>query len=554
MRTALRLLLAAVGLGSLLPTGAAAQTGRLDTGFGQGGVATTPMGLERNTDFAMDAAVLSDRRVVVGGTVDNDDGPMGLGLARYLPSGELDPSFGDGGRVVTTRFPSALNAWAMLRQPDGRLLVGGSMCDGSPCDMTVVRYTADGALDGTFGDGGFARVEFPPCGDERRRGTVSDLALDGSGRIVAAGNACTGSSGSSTDAAVIRLRDDGSLDDTFGEGGRAWIDLGDFGSAAASVAVDGQGRIVLGGTTDLGETPNVAARLTPAGRPDPSFDGDGLRLFRLEGMGSIVHQVGVLPDDRVVLGGVAIIDAVAGAWFVRRLAVDGSDDVSYDGDGTAFLRHPTKDAALGMLVAADGSVTLSGQRYEEGRGSHMAVGRLTPSGAVDGAFGDGGVTFIPSAEESLGTALAAGPGGSLVVTGWSGSQEDRYVFATARLLGDGSSSLPPPAPEVGDAPLRIPVRNGARVKLRRNGTFALRLGPFVEQASGRVEMLRGTRRFAARDFTVERYGTVNVRLRASRRVRRLARRRGGVRVSARLTARDVRARYAARRFAFRLVR
>jgi uncharacterized delta-60 repeat protein len=504
-----------------------------------GQVFTTPMGGERNTDFAEGVVVLPDRRIVAAGTVDWDLGPVAIGLVRYLPSGELDPSFGDGGRVVTRG--EVLSGRALARQPDGKLLVGGTACEGATCDMLVARYTPDGALDGSFGSGGIARVRFGACGDDPPRAGALDLALEPGGAIVAAGAACTGESYS--DAAAIRLGADGSLDGSFGDGGRASIELGDFGSEAYGVEIDADGRIVLGGSSQLSETPNLVARLTRDGRPDPSFDGDGVRLLPRVGEGSGGLDVGVLPDRRVLLAGVATFGGVSDGWFVTRLNADGSDDPSY---GTPVVRGRTNAAALGMLVES-GGVTLTGQRYEEGRGSHIGVARLTPSGAI------AGVALLPAAQESMGRALARGPDGSLAIAGWAGDAESRYAFAVARVGDDGPGSVPAPAPPGTDPALRIPVRSPARVRLRRDRTFTLRLGPFVEQVTGRVEMLLGPRRFARRGFSAARGGTVSVRLRATRRVRRLAARRRGVRVVARLTARDVRARYAARRFAFRLV-
>ena len=537
---------------ALAASPAAAQVGTVDGGFGPGGVAITPFAGERNQDFADDVVVLPDGRIVAAGTVDWDLGPVSIGLARYLPSGELDPAFGDGGRVVTRR--EVLTGRALVRQPDGRLVVGGAACEGATCDMSVVRYTADGALDGSFGDGGFVRVGWPACGDEPPRAGVLDLALEPDGDIVAAGSVCE--TPSKSNVAAVRLTPGGALDPSFGDGGRAVVDVGDFASGATGVAIDAVGRVVLGGGVSLGETPNLAVRLTAAGQPDPLFDGDGVRMLPRVGAGSDTHDVGVLPDRRIVVAGTATHEGVAGAWFVKRLHPDGSDDASYDGDGTTVLYVRTNSAALGVLTGADGTITLAGQRYEEGRGSHIGVARFTPAGALDTSFGGGGITLVPAAQESMGRAIAAGPGGSLAVAGWAGDPEARYAFAVTRLRGSGAGGpTPPPGPGGGPAEpaLRIPVRSGTRIRLRRNGTFRLALGPFTAQVSGRIEMLLGPRRFARRAFTAGRGESTSVRLRTSRRIRRLAARRRGVRVVARLTARDTAARYAARRFAFRLV-
>ena len=102
-----------VALAALLlatPAGAAARPGEVDRGFG-GGVVLTGFGAERNSDSAEGVVVLGDGRVAAAGLVDSDSGPVGIGVSRYLPSGELDASFGDGGRVITNPVPMLGRAW-----------------------------------------------------------------------------------------------------------------------------------------------------------------------------------------------------------------------------------------------------------------------------------------------------------------------------------------------------------------------------------------------------------------------------------------------------------
>jgi uncharacterized delta-60 repeat protein len=532
---------------------AGAQLGSLDTGFGRDGVALTNLLDEGDTDFADDVVALGDGRIVAAGTADWDGAAEGLGLARYLPSGELDASFGDGGRVVTGG--QIVTGRALVRHGDGKLVAGGGACDAERCDLAIVRYLPDGALDGSFGQGGVARVPFGACGEELPRASVLDLAIEDDGDIVAAGHACDGDP--YDDVAVARLRPDGRLDPSFGDGGKVFIDASPAWTGAAhGVAVDGDGRIVLTGEVAVDGRSAFVARLTPGGALDSSFAGGGLRVLPQVGTSARGFELGVLPDRRVVLNGVAVVDGFSDGWFVRRLLPDGSDDPSYDGDGVALVRGRTGDSALGMALHDGGAVTLAGQRCEEGVACHMGVARLGPAGGLEWQ------TVVPAAGESMARAVAEGPGGSLAVVGWAGDAEARYVFAVTRLRGSGSppppSAGPPPGPgpgpRAGDPPLRIPVRSSSRVALHRDGTFRLALGPFVEQvADGRVAILLRGRAVARRAFTASRGGSASLRLKVSRRLRRLAARRGGLPLVARLEARDVRARYAARRFAFRLV-
>ncbi len=68
--------------------------------------------------------------------------------------GDLDPAFGTNGVVVTTTVNSA-TAWAVVLQPDGRIVVAGG-----GYNFALVRYDTDGTLDGTFGSGGEVETAF----------------------------------------------------------------------------------------------------------------------------------------------------------------------------------------------------------------------------------------------------------------------------------------------------------------------------------------------------------------------------------------------------------
>ena len=116
--------------------------GELDTGFGESGTVVT------NFAALGDAAVAiqPDGKIVAACGL---DGPRSFGVARYEGDGTLDAGFGDGGKV-RTRFPGGAAAHAVVVQPDGKIVVGGS----NGGDFALARYTTDGTLDAGFGRGG----------------------------------------------------------------------------------------------------------------------------------------------------------------------------------------------------------------------------------------------------------------------------------------------------------------------------------------------------------------------------------------------------------------
>jgi uncharacterized delta-60 repeat protein len=157
-------------------------------------------------------------------------------------SGDLDPTFGDGGRVVfepvvtdPTGFPQDPDPTAVAVQPDGRIVVAGWF-GGS---VWAARYTADGQLDPTFGVDG----KVTPG-----TGTVAAIAFQPDGRIVLAG----GTGDDTPDVVAFRLTADGKLDPTFGNGGTATVTFDAAGptlDTAVAAAVLPDGRIVMGGST-----------------------------------------------------------------------------------------------------------------------------------------------------------------------------------------------------------------------------------------------------------------------------------------------------------------
>lgn len=102
------------------------------------------------------------------------------------PDENLDPSFGTDGKVVTDFTGSTDVGLAMVIQPDGKILVGGSTAntDTNGTDYGLARYNSEGSLDQTFGTGGKVLTDVGGQGD-----FIAAIALQSDGKIVAAGRA-----------------------------------------------------------------------------------------------------------------------------------------------------------------------------------------------------------------------------------------------------------------------------------------------------------------------------------------------------------------------------
>jgi uncharacterized delta-60 repeat protein len=216
--------------------------GSLDPFFGSGGRVTT--------SFAGDAtaaavAVQTDGKLVTVGHASNR-----FALARYDTDGTLDPFFAGSGRVVTS-FSGDAEALALVLQPDGKFVAGGSVSDGVTSRFALARYDADGSLDPFFGSQGRVVTAFP--GDA----AVSALVLQPDGKLIAVGRASNDGTGT---FALARYDADGTLDPFFGTGGRVTTSFsGDAEAHAAALGTDGR-LVAAGGVSSVGRSDFALAR------------------------------------------------------------------------------------------------------------------------------------------------------------------------------------------------------------------------------------------------------------------------------------------------------
>ena len=139
-----------------------AADGDLDTTFGTGGKVTTAIGSD--TDQALSVAIQSDGKIVAAGNSNNGN-DYDFALVRYDANGSLDTSFGTGGKV-TTDFGSANDfARSVAIQSDGKIVVAGYSNNGSNDDFALVRYNTDGSLDASFDSDGKVTTDFGSAND-----------------------------------------------------------------------------------------------------------------------------------------------------------------------------------------------------------------------------------------------------------------------------------------------------------------------------------------------------------------------------------------------------
>lgn len=285
-------------------------------------------------------------------------------------AGTLDPTFnGDGIRKFPIPEISALQTYAVLALPEGKLLVGMLM-QGRGAGFAVARLNMAGELDaGTgFGDKqhGFVVISFPNTHIDH---------LFGLSRLNDGGSLVVGQYGSleglSSGLVIVRLREDGQLNSGFGTGGAIFLEHFDIGNPEQKIKL----------------TPGVVFRegeKNPEQRPLTTGNS---------GM-SVIEQ----PDGKIVLVSTGFEDLAKMRGVVMRLNSDGSFDKGFNGSGAAFVHleedYEIESYGLGVAIQPDGKLMVHGHFNKSDGSSGPFVVRFDQQGSPDKGFNP--PTFVES--------------------------------------------------------------------------------------------------------------------------------------------------------------
>ena len=373
---------------------AQAVDGDLDPTFGTGGMVMTD--LNRSTDLANAVAIQSDGKlVVVGQTYKNNDySDEDFVVTRYNPDGTLDNTFGSRGRVRTD-FPGlAAVPSSVVIQPDGKIVVAGGAFPLFTFlgNFEVVRYNPNGSLDTSFGNGGIVTTTFP------EGSYASDVALQPDGKIIAAGTVFVDfiiGESSNTDFALARYNPDGTPDATFGSGGQVSTDFLGFEDDAFSVLIQPDGKIVAVGSANDPATfyDFAAVRYLSNGTIDTTFGVAGKVSTDFGARGfDRAHSAALQADGSIVAAGFAIsANGISQNFAVARYTSSGVLDTTFSRDGLTQIDFGSCcQSAYKVLLQSDGKIITVGYANTESSDSDFLLARLSSRGSLDATFGVGG--------------------------------------------------------------------------------------------------------------------------------------------------------------------
>jgi uncharacterized delta-60 repeat protein len=416
---------------------ASAAPGDLDKPFNGTGQRITTLG--PNGSFAEAHVVIHQgEKILVAGSVGPSDfHTADMAFARYTRRGRLDRTFSGDGKLRLDFDGEYNDVWGLAALPNGKILAAGTSEKADKGRFGVIRLTADGRLDKSFGGGdGKVFLNFGPG-----ESFAVDMRLVSGGKFLVCGGYQP--TASTSRMALARFMPDGHVDTSFGGGdGRVTTAFPGDGSVADAfkIAVMSDGRIVLAG--DAGPSNSfddlALVRYRPNGTLDPTFSGDGRVRMDLSPDHITDAATGVAPagNGKVVVGAYVATNTLRKFGLVRFKPNGAPDPTFGGGDGVVLKGFGVNVTPRGFARQPDGKLLGVGQ-IDGPPQVRMVLVRWNPGGAVDKGFGGGdGVAdpFFPPGE-SLAYDAAVQSNGKIVLAGYAAANATTHGFGVERFLG-----------------------------------------------------------------------------------------------------------------------
>ena len=380
----------------------------------------------------------------------------------YRETGDLDPDFGDDGKVVFSLKGCDLRPQNMVRQPDGRFVVIGTIGQdlnaAEECiatshrqDIILVRFNADGSVDYDFGFLGMWIYDIDEDDHE-----IVGVAAQPDGKILV---------GLRQGGTIVRFNANGSIDSSFGSNGffNSFDAIHGITEIPKQIAVQPDGKIVISGNrwSNPGDFPyseNLESsafvrRLNSNGTDDPSFGTSHSRVTIETPKGTFsVNSMILQPNGKILLAGSRSNESFS-LGVLARLNTDGSLDSTFGTDGVRSFTYLEIDgnriedftfAKNQLALQSNGKIVLGGRTRPPSATHQPFMARFSSNGEIDNSFSGDGVilpfNLLPDNAENIGfSSLLTQPNDFIV---WAGdfknpSPNDHYDFLVARYTPEG---------------------------------------------------------------------------------------------------------------------
>ncbi len=281
--------------GTLMAVAVYGPRGVLDRDFSKDGI--TFVGFDKEFQGANAVAVGANDKIVIGGSTSNGETSR-WALARLRPNGSRDRGFGGDGRVTVDLTPSDEQINDLTIVTGGKIVAVGSAESGLSPRIATARFLLGGALDRDFGKRGVKITDVANGAD-----TAYGVAEQPDEKLVVVGHVANGGK---ADWGVLRFGPNGRLDDAFHGDGVRILTFGSDYEFAQSAAVQSNGRIVVVGRIRRSDNDHFGVvRLKPNGSYDQSFSKDGRAIVDFDGGSDTARDVALQGNGKIVVAGEA---------------------------------------------------------------------------------------------------------------------------------------------------------------------------------------------------------------------------------------------------------
>ena len=404
------------------------QPGSLNSEFGDEGIVNTGFGKWYN--YCRSMTLQTDGKILLAGVANMMD-TANFAMARFTSEGGRDNTFSVDGIVISDFGPYVEDAYSVLIAPDGKIVLIGCGFTGTEYqwDFLIARYNSDGSLDLSFSEDGRVYSNLSANSEFAYAACIQD-----DGKIIAAGYEYE-----TLDFVLMRFNTDGSLDNTFGTGGKLTTDIDDVINTAYCMTIQPDGKIVAAGSTQYTSVNMdiTLVRYNPDGSLDNTFSVDGKVVTSFSEYTDVAKAIALQSDGKILVTG-GSDNGTDSYVILARYNSNGTLDLSFDEDGQVVTDIScTSICGNALAIQPDNKIIVAGTA-DNGTDYDILVLRYNPDGSLDPTFGDEGIVITDiDDKDNEGISVALSKNGTILVSGNSrpGPLEGSTLFIASYLSG-----------------------------------------------------------------------------------------------------------------------